>query len=431
MIFGMTPLTFMHVVISLVGIGSGFVVVYGLLAAKRLDVWTAIFLATTVLTSITGFFFPFVRMTPAQAVGLLSLLVLAVAIVARYRFHLAGRWRQAYVISSVVALYFNVFVLVVQLFQKVPALHALAPTQSEAPFLLTQIVILALLVVFAVAAAIRFRIEPAGAPIVWTRSMSFTLFPHALSLKGKHMKLLTTNRTFASAMVLALIAVLIQPARQAGAAETKNVLLDPADTVILLLDHQNGLFQTVKDVPVAELRTNTVILAKLAKLAKVPVITTASEPNGPNGPLMHELKEVAPDAIYVPRKGEISAWDNEDFVKTVKNTGRKTLVIAGVWTSVCVAFPALQAKAEGYNVYFVTDASGDPSPMASQTTIARLTQAGIVPMSTNAVFCELQRTWNRPDAAQYAELYAAYAPNYQAVMESYKRAQEAAGQSKK
>ena len=97
----------------------------------------------------------------------------------------------------------------------------------------------------------------------------------------------------------------------------------------------------------------------------------------------------------------------------------------------CVAFPALQAKAEGYNVYFVTDASGDPSLLASQTTIARLTQAGIVPMSTNAVFCELQRTWNRPDAAQYAELYAAYSPNYQAVMESYKKAQDAAGQPKK
>jgi nicotinamidase-related amidase len=207
-------------------------------------------------------------------------------------------------------------------------------------------------------------------------------------------------------------------------------LLDPADTVILLLDHQNGLFQTVKDVPVAELRTNVVVLAKLAKLAKLPLITTASVPDGPNGPLMHELQEVAPDATYVPRKGEISAWDNEDFVRTVKNTGRKTLIIAGVWTSVCVAFPALQAKADGYKVYFVTDASGDPSPMASLTTIARLSQAGIIPMSTNAVFCEIQRTWRRPDAEQYAELYCAYAPHYQAVMESYQRAQDVARKAK-
>lgn len=214
----------------------------------------------------------------------------------------------------------------------------------------------------------------------------------------------------------------------AALAEPANakVLIDPADTAILLLDHQTGLFQTVKDVPVAELRANAMILAKLARLAKLPLITTASVPDGPNGPLMHELADVAPDATYVPRNGEISAWDNEDFVKTVAATGRKTLIIAGVWTSVCVAFPALQAKAAGYRVYFVTDASGDPSPMASQTTIARLAQAGIVPMSTNAVFCEVQRTWNRPDAAQYAELYAEYAPSYRAAMESHRRAQEAA-----
>lgn len=267
------------------------------------------------------------------------------------------------------------------------------------------------------------------------------------------MKPFATNRTFATAVLLVLAALAIvfnqpwgegsvaqaqQPKQQdaPGGAKQDRVfdtktLIDPNDAVILLLDHQNGLFQTVKDVPVADLRTNTVILAKLAKLAKVPLITTASVPDGPNGPLMHEIKDVAPDAIYVPRKGEISAWDNEDFVRTVKSTGRKTLIIAGVWTSVCVAFPALQAKAEGYKVYFVTDASGDPSPMASQTTIARLAQAGIVPMSTNAVFCEVQRTWNRPDAMQYAELYAMYAPNYQAVMESYSRAQDVASQSKR
>ncbi len=252
------------------------------------------------------------------------------------------------------------------------------------------------------------------------------------------MKALKCHRRLASVVVLtaaACTATLIHVARDAVAQQpatttTPKVLIDPADTALLLLDHQTGLFQTVKDVPVAELRTNTVVLAKAAKLAKVPIIYTASEPKGPNGPLMHEIAEVAPDATYVPRKGEISAWDNEDFVKAVKATGRKTLIIAGVWTSVCVAFPALQAKAEGYKVYFVTDASGDPSPMASQTTIARMSQAGIVPMSTNAVFCELQRTWNRPDAAQWGELYAAYAPNYGAVAESYKKAQEAAKNEK-
>jgi nicotinamidase-related amidase len=209
------------------------------------------------------------------------------------------------------------------------------------------------------------------------------------------------------------------------------VLMDPADALILLLDHQNGLFQTVKDISVAELRTNAVVLMKLAKLMKVPLITTASVPDGPNGPLMEEMKQYAPDAIYVPRKGEISAWDNEDFVKTVRKTGRRTLIIAGVWTSVCVTFPALQAKAEGYNVYAVMDASGDPSEMVSRITLARLTQAGVIPMSTNMVFCELQRTWNRPDAADFAALYAAYSPNYHAVMESYERAQEVIRREKK
>jgi nicotinamidase-related amidase len=164
---------------------------------------------------------------------------------------------------------------------------------------------------------------------------------------------------------------------------------------------------------------------------KIPVITTASVPDGPNGPLMQEIQQYAPDATYVPRKGEISAWDNEDFVKTVRKTGRKTLIIAGVWTSVCVAFPALQAKAEGYKVYTVMDASGDPSEMASRTTLARLAQAGVVPMSTNAVLCELQRTWNRPDAADFAALYAAYSPNYAAVMESYQRAQDVIKREKK
>jgi nicotinamidase-related amidase len=211
----------------------------------------------------------------------------------------------------------------------------------------------------------------------------------------------------------------------------RTVLLDPADAVILLLDHQNGLFQTVKDVPLAELRTNTVVLAKVAKLANIPLITTASVPDGPNGPLMHELQEVAPDATYVPRKGEISAWDNEDFVRTVKDTGRKTLIIAGVWTSVCVMFPALDAKAAGFKVYAVTDASGDPSELASRTTLARLAQGGVIPTSTNAVLSETHRTWNRPEAAELAKLYGLVSPNYAAVMESYEKAQQVIKQSQR
>ena len=203
-------------------------------------------------------------------------------------------------------------------------------------------------------------------------------------------------------------------------------LLDPADTVLMLLDHQTGLFQTVKDIPVRDLRANTVVLAKVAELSKAPIFTTASEPQGTNGPLMAELAQAAPNAKYIARKGEISAWDNEDFKKAVQATGRKTLVMAGVWTSVCVAFPALQAKAEGYKVYAVIDASGDMSEAATQATVERMTAAGIVPVTTNTVLCEFQRTWARPDAAAWGALYSELVPNYQAVGESYKRAQEAA-----
>jgi nicotinamidase-related amidase len=195
------------------------------------------------------------------------------------------------------------------------------------------------------------------------------------------------------------------------------------DVVMLLLDHQSGLFQVVKDIPVADLRANTVMLAKLAHMFKIPLITTASEPGGPNGPLMPEIHQVAPHFIHVPRRGEVNAWDNELFVKAVRETGRKTLIMAGVWTSVCVMFPALDAISAGYKVYAVIDASGDPSEMASRTTLARLAQAGVVPTSANAVLCELQRTWNRPDAAEVAQLYTMVAPNYAAVMESYNRAQ--------
>src|SRR5262245_61779689 len=165
-------------------------------------------------------------------------------------------------------------------------------------------------------------------------------------------------------------------------------LFDVSDAVLLLLDHQSGLFQTVKDIGIAELRANTTMLAKLATIHKIPVITTASEPNGPNGPLMPEIKEAAPHAVYVPRKGEVNAWDNEDFVRTVRATGRKTLVMAGVWTSVCVMFPALDAKAAGFKVYAVMDASGDPSELASRTTLARFAQAGIIPTTANAVLAE-------------------------------------------
>ena len=208
-------------------------------------------------------------------------------------------------------------------------------------------------------------------------------------------------------------------------------LIDPTDVAILLLDHQSGLFQNVKDISITDLRVNTTALAKVAALVNIPVITTASVPDGPNGPLMPEIHEAAPHATYVPRKGEVNAWDNALFVKTVRDTGKKTLIMAGVWTSVCVMFPALDAKAAGYKVQAVIDASGDPSEMVSRTTLARFIQAGIVPTSTNAVVCELLRTWNRPEAAQFAELLVMSSPNYRAVIESFQKAQDVVREKEK
>ena len=152
--------TIIHVLISLVGIFTGLIVLFGMLAGNRLDGWTKWFLITTVATSVTGFFFPFHGFTPAIALGIMSLILLAVAIFARYSRQLAGHWRWIYVVGAVIALYFNIFVGVVQAFEKVPALKVLAPTQTEQPFKLTQLVVLLLFALLAIIAAIRFRPEP-------------------------------------------------------------------------------------------------------------------------------------------------------------------------------------------------------------------------------------------------------------------------------
>jgi hypothetical protein len=146
-----------HVLISLVGIFSGFVALYGFMTANQFDGWTALFLWTTVLTSVTGFFFPYDGFKPSYVVGAISLVILAIAIFARYRRHLEGGWRAGYVVSSVIALYLNCFVLVVQLFRRVAPLKTLAPTQTEPPFKIAQLVLLLLFVVLTVLAVKNFR----------------------------------------------------------------------------------------------------------------------------------------------------------------------------------------------------------------------------------------------------------------------------------
>ncbi len=163
MVFGMSLATYtlIHVIISLIGIGSGLIVLFGMFGSKRLDGMTALFLATTALTSLTGFGFPFEHMTPGIVLGILSLVVLAIAIPARYSFRMAGKWRSIYVITAVIALYFNCFVLVVQSFQKVSALHALAPQGSEPPFAIAQGILLVLFIVAGTLAVKRFRPDAA------------------------------------------------------------------------------------------------------------------------------------------------------------------------------------------------------------------------------------------------------------------------------
>jgi len=209
----------------------------------------------------------------------------------------------------------------------------------------------------------------------------------------------------------------------------EKVMINPSDVAMLLIDHQSGLFNLVKDMPVAELRNNIIALAKVATLLKIPVITTASVPEGPNGPVIPEIQQFAPHAKYVARQGQINAWDVPMFVKAVEETKRKTLVMTGTLTSVCLAFPAICAVEAGYKVYAVVDASGNWSKLATDLTIARLVQAGVIPIDAFAVIGELQQTWNRSDALEYAKLFGEHIlPNYRLLMESHSKAQEAARQ---
>lgn len=195
--------------------------------------------------------------------------------------------------------------------------------------------------------------------------------------------------------------------------------LDPETCVILLIDHQSGLFQTVLDMPLQDLRTNVTTLAKVAALLNIPIITTSSVPEGPNGPLMPEIQLAAPHAKFVPRTGEINAWHNPAFAEAVRASGRKNVVIAGVWTSVCAALPALSALSEGFKVYVVMDASGNLCSFATQITMTRLSHAGVEVIDTAAVCSELQRTWRRDDAPEYAKIYSSMCPHYGAAVEQH------------
>ncbi|WP_140920003.1 isochorismate family cysteine hydrolase YcaC [Limnobaculum xujianqingii] len=196
------------------------------------------------------------------------------------------------------------------------------------------------------------------------------------------------------------------------------VRLDKEQAVVLLVDHQAGLLSLVRDIEPDKFKNNVLALSDLASYFKLPTILTTSFESGPNGPLMPELKEKHPNAPYIARPGNINAWDNEDFVNAIKATGRKQLIIAGVVTEVCVAFPALSALGEGYDVFVVTDASGTFDEVTRLAAWDRMSQAGAQLMSWFGVACELHRDW-RNDVEGLAALFSNHIPDYRNLMTSY------------
>lgn len=197
--------------------------------------------------------------------------------------------------------------------------------------------------------------------------------------------------------------------------------LDKDQAAVLLVDHQTGLLSLVRDIGPDQFKNNVLAVADLAKYFKLPTILTTSFEDGPNGPLVPELKQTFPDAPYIARPGQINAWDNEDFVNAVKATGRKQLLIAGVVTEVCVAFPALAALEAGYEVFVITDASGTFNEVTRNAAWDRMSQAGAQLMSWFGVACELHRDW-RNDVEGLGALFSNHIPDYRNLMGSYSRA---------
>ena len=194
--------------------------------------------------------------------------------------------------------------------------------------------------------------------------------------------------------------------------------LDKDNAAVLLVDHQAGLLSLVRDIDPDKFKNNVLALADLATYFKLPTILTTSFETGPNGPLVPELKAQFPDAPYIARPGQINAWDNEDFVKAVKATGKKQLIIAGVVTEVCVAFPALSALAEGYEVFVVTDASGTFNEITRHSAWDRMSASGEQLMTWFGLACELHRDW-RNDVEGLGALFSNHIPDYRNLITSY------------
>lgn len=193
--------------------------------------------------------------------------------------------------------------------------------------------------------------------------------------------------------------------------------LDKNDAALLMIDHQAGLLSLVRDFTPDEFKNNVLALADIAEFFDLPTILTTSFEDGPNGPLVPELKEKFPDAPYIARPGQINAWDNEDFVQAIKDTGKKQLLIAGVVTDVCVAFPALAAREAGYEVFVVTDASGTFNPTVRDAAWDRMSQAGVQLMNWFSAACELHRDW-RNDIEGFGGILAKHLPHYSNLIQS-------------
>jgi nicotinamidase-related amidase len=207
--------------------------------------------------------------------------------------------------------------------------------------------------------------------------------------------------------------------REGPAAAAGGSPLSADTAALLLIDHQVGLFSLVGDYAPDEFKNSVLALAGCGKTFKLPTILTTSAETGPNGVILPELKEMYPDAPFIPRPGQINAWDNEDFVKAVKTTGRKQLIMAGIVTDVCVAFPALAALKEGFQVFVVADASGTFSKQVADAALIRMAHAGAVITNWFAVACELQRDW-RKDGEKLATLLANHLPAYKNLITTHK-----------
>ncbi|HEY7382729.1 MAG TPA: isochorismate family cysteine hydrolase YcaC [Beijerinckiaceae bacterium] len=194
-------------------------------------------------------------------------------------------------------------------------------------------------------------------------------------------------------------------------------LVRKEDAVVVLLDHQTGLFSLVRDYEPVEFKNNVLALAACARHFDVPTILSSIMDYGPNGPLLPEIKAMLPDAPYVRRAGEINAWDNAEFVQAVKATGRRQIILAGIVTDACVAMPALTAVEQGFAAFVVTDACGTFSPAAREAAHRRLAGAGVQLISWFALACELHRDW-RNDIEGFAALFARHIPAYANLLSS-------------